>query len=138
MTVTIDVSPSSPIAGTPVTFTITASDPDAGYMGLPGYDDGCYGDFGDGTHPSGGVCDRPRLAVACPFRYGPWTPPAKHSVQKTYTVTHTYSNAGSYQVIFRFNSSSDPNLDPCHDPYRNYREMSVTVNVGGAPVPTAT
>jgi hypothetical protein len=138
MTVTIVVSPSSPIAGGPVTFTITASDPDSTYMGRPGLDDGCSGDFGDGNRPvipdtCGGI-----TKVLCPpAPHGPWTPPARHSVQKTYTVTHTYGKAGTYQARFTLQSIGDPSY--CgNDPYANYRESDLTVNVSSAPTSAPT
>jgi hypothetical protein len=138
LTVTITVSPSSPIAGEPVTFTITASDPDSTYMGRPGIDDGCSAGFGDGAiSVSPDTCGGISPVFCPPLPHGPWTPPAKHSVQKTYTVTHTYGKAGTYQAGFALQSIGDPTY--CgYDPYANYRESDLTVNVSSAPTSAPT
>jgi hypothetical protein len=133
--VSIVISTPYPTAGQPVTFVVTASDPDAPNIhawGTPSW--------GDHTSPVVG------FALCITPAYGGWSPPPKRSGTEQFTFTHTYAEPGSY--TFRIGAQSDsgaPWQTRClvADPYESVEHASKTVTVGAAstespsPRPTA-
>jgi hypothetical protein len=126
--------------GEPVTFFVTATDPDARWFW------GVSQDFGD---PGGAVAiDGSRwTADADPNycavqKYGPWTPPPRQPSSESLGnppekgVTHTYSAPGTYRVRFAFRSGSTE----CglHEPYGSFGETSLDVSVQPAETTTTT
>jgi hypothetical protein len=126
LTIQVTFSPSQPVAGQPVTFHITASDPDA-YISHHGVD------FGDAMTAM--------LAPAAYWtpHYGPWTPPAPHPDRKTFDEQHVYSAPGTYTMTARAWSANDI-PGGTFGPYDSGGEAwTVQVVVGGsAPSSTTT
>ena len=92
MTVEVTVEPATPVAGQPMVFHITLTDPDGvSYDGTT---------FNFGNSGIGGSTPE-----AC-AKFGPWDPPARDpaSATKTLDVTHTYFEAGSYTATFFFDA----------------------------------
>lgn len=95
----VSVEPATPTRGEKVTFTLHAGDPDTfipteescGGRRAP---DGSFA-FGDGA-VDGCVAD---CAAPGP-RYGPWTPPPPTPGDATFTLEHTYPNAGTFTADF--------------------------------------
>jgi hypothetical protein len=137
MQTTISVNPQNPQPGQQVTFTITATDPDASQISL---DNARFGDEGpsispgSAAQPSGYFLWEIRGQTTSNGRqaYGPWDPPAAVSGTKTFTVTHTYSAAGTYQADFNMSSACPQTPPGVGDPYANTAYQTVTVTVGQA------
>ena len=125
LTIQVTFSPSQPVAGQPVTFHITASDPDA-YIGHHGVD------FGDA------MTAMLAPAAYCDARYGPWTPPAPHPDRETFDEQHVYSAPGTYTMTAV--AWSENYILGCTDgPYDSTAHSAVEVVVGGsAPSSTTT
>jgi hypothetical protein len=100
-------------AGEPVTVTVTLHDGDATPNGL-------YGSWGDGTGVPAPTCKEPQ-------RYGPWTPPAKSGGTRTWTLHHTYSNAGTFTVTLIGISGT------CGNPYGGRVTTTLTIHIDPAP-----
>lgn len=120
--VQISISPIQPRAGQPVTFTITAVDPDAAPV--------VAGDEGPGACNPPGYGDDPvgRCIAGClaPEMYGPWTPPPRQRGERKVMYSHTYARAGDYNAMFYFRSGNGP----CgYDPYSNDGDTPITVHV---------
>jgi hypothetical protein len=121
-------SPASPSAGEPVTFHVTASDPDDSPVQT------CNVSYGDGQNI---VCDPIELMDPdhhCPKQYGPWTPPARNPGSLDTTDQHTYQQPGSYDVTYTVHSGSYCNSDP----YASSATVKTTVIVAPNPGPPAT
>jgi hypothetical protein len=92
MTVEVNIEPAAPVAGRPMVFHITLTDPDGvSYDGTT---------FNFGNSGIGGSTPEPCA------KFGPWDPPAPDpaSATKTTDVTHTYFEAGSYTATFVFDA----------------------------------
>lgn len=92
MTVEVTVEPAAPVAGQPLVFHVTLSDPDGvSYNGTT---------FNYGN---GGVAGSTPNPCA---KYGPWDPPAPDlaSATETIDVGHTYFEAGTYTATFLFDA----------------------------------
>jgi len=104
--------------GEPVSFRISATDPDAAVDGVPN----CAATFGeDGER---GPC---RSQPSCPTnsQYGPWSPPPRQAGSYSGEVTHTYSAPGFYTVTVYVNANG-----VCgHNPYRSQAEASTSITV---------
>lgn len=100
-------------AGQPVSVTVSLSDGDAPPVGA-------FGSWGDGSGVPAPSCNTPQ-------RYGPWTPPARSGGSKTWTVTHTYSKAGTYTVSIIGISGA------CGNPYGGRVSTSITIHIDPAP-----
>lgn len=112
-TVSIHYSPQDPVAGDTVNFTVTYSDPDTSVApcgsvqtGTP-LSQGCAVDY-----------------AACPTRYGPWDPPARHPGSNTLTYTVKYDKAQDYTFSVDYGVGT-----PCYDPYQGHATGSITVPV---------
>lgn len=114
-TVSIKTS-SNPTAGTPVTFTVSVSDPDTSVFACGQV---VYGD-GYGSGCSAG-------SAACPTRYGPWDPPATRADSASTTYTHTFDKPGTYTISVEY-----PVGGPCYDPYQSQATGSITISVAAA------
>lgn len=120
-TVSIQYSPTNPVAGGTVTFTVSYSDPDTSVApcgsvqtGTP-LNQGCAVDY-----------------AACPTRYGPWDPPARHPGSNTLTYPVKYESSGSYTFSVDYAVGT-----PCYDPYQGHATGSTTVTVGPSPPTTS-
>lgn len=107
MTLDLRWSPANPEIGQAVTFTLTASDPDA-----PA--DGFFQSYGFGD---GGALIADDFPEECD-RYGPWSLPAPKPGRWVATYTHTYSRTGTFQAWFT-RSSRTPGLPGCVDKERD-------------------
>lgn len=119
-TVSIQYTPSSPVAGDTVTFTVSYSDPDTSvapcgevHTGTP-MNSGCSVDY-----------------KACATRYGAWDPPSKQPGSNTLTYSVYYKSTGSYTFSVDYAIGT-----PCYDPYQSNAAGSVTVVVGSASAST--
>jgi hypothetical protein len=138
MTVSVRFTPSHPHVGEPVTFFVTADDPDGGWYW------GVSQDFGD---PKGAVAidgssfdpeNQPNYCADA--KYGPWTPPPKQRQTSTLGnppergVSHTYAAPGTYTVRFAFRT--DSTACGLHEPYGSFGEESLQVVVQGSTTTT--
>ena len=120
MTVNVSVEP-APVAGQPVVFHMTLSDPDGVSY------DGTNFNFGNS-----GIAGSTPEACA---KFGPWDPPARDpaSATKTLDVTHTYFEAGTYTATFRFDAGPFDCVDSVTGrgdrPYASSATGTVTVQV---------
>jgi hypothetical protein len=92
MMVEVTIQPAAPVAGQPMVFHITLTDPDGvSYNGTT---------FNFGNSGIGGSTPAPCA------KFGPWDPPAPDPVSATKTtdVTHTYFDAGTYTATFTFDA----------------------------------
>ena len=124
MTVEVSVAPASPIAGQPVVFHLTLTDPDGvSYNGT---------NFNFGNSGIGGSTPAPCA------KFGPWDPPARDpaSATETVDVTHTYFEAGSYTATFAFDAGPFDCVDSVTGrgdrPYASSATGTVTVVVAPA------
>ncbi len=124
MTVEVTVEPATPVAGQPMVFHITLTDPDGvSYDGT---------NFNFGNSGIGGSTPE-----AC-AKFGPWDPPARDpaSATQTVNVTHTYFDAGSYSATFFFDAGPFDCVDSVTGrgdrPYASSATGTVTVVVGPA------
>jgi hypothetical protein len=121
--VTVATSAEQAVAGQPFTFTVKATDLDAQPVFCEVYD------LGDGTKKGaiGTPCEAggPEVEPCQTNRFGPWTPPTRKGGVFEYTLTHTYTTAGTYTVKF-FSYSEDGGT--CH-PYGSTKttQMQLTV-----------
>ena len=122
MTVAVTVEPAAPIAGQPMVFHITLTDPDGvSYDGT---------NFHFGNSGIGGSTPE-----AC-AKFGPWDPPAldPSSATQTVNVTHTYFEAGTYTATFSFDAGPFDCVDSVTGrgdrPYASSATGTVTVQVG--------
>jgi hypothetical protein len=121
MTVEVTVEPASPVAGRPMVFHITLTDPDGVSY------DGTTFNFGN----SGIGGSTPETCA----KFGPWDPPAPDPalVTKTTDVTHTYFEAGSYTASFFFDAGPFDCVDSVTGrgdrPYASSATGTVTVQV---------
>ena len=125
MTVEATVAPASPVAGQPVVFHITLTDPDGvSYNGT---------NFDFGNSGLGETTPEPCA------RFGPWDPPARDpaSAVETMDLTHTYFEAGSYKATFLFDAGPFACVDSVTGrgdrPYASTATGTVTVQVSPAP-----
>jgi plastocyanin len=111
---TVSVTPTSASAavGEPVSFTATATDPDASVA----CDDVYYGDGVD-------IGSAARLRR----QFGRWVPPAKQQGQETKTYSHTFDKAGTYTVIVNFHSGD--NCSENYNPYSSDGHAALTITV---------
>jgi hypothetical protein len=124
MTVEVSIEPAAPVAGQPMAFHITLTDPDGVSY------DGTTFNFGNsgigGSTP--GTC----------AKFGPWDPPAPDpaSATKTLDVGHTYLEPGSYKATFLFDAGPFDCVDSVTGrgdrPYASSATGTVTVDVGPA------
>jgi hypothetical protein len=124
MTVDVTVEPAAPIAGQPMVFHITLTDPDGvSYDGTT---------FNFGNSGIGGSTPE-----AC-AKFGPWDPPARDpaAALKTLNVGHTYFEAGSYTATFLFDAGpfdcADSVTGRGDRPYASSATGTVTVVVSPA------
>ena len=124
MTVAVTVEPAAPIAGQPMVFHITLTDPDGvSYDGT---------NFNFGNSGIGGSTPE-----AC-AKFGPWDPPAldPSSATQTVNVTHTYFEAGTYTATFFFDAGPFDCIDSVTGrgdrPYASSATGTVTVEVSAA------
>jgi hypothetical protein len=96
--ISIDHAPMNPTVGEVVTVTVKLSDADAPVFGSSL--NGTWGDDGLGLIPP----------LTCgPAPHGGWTPPDPTAGSESFTFTHVYSEAGTFDVGFAGSSSSgDP------------------------------
>jgi hypothetical protein len=124
MAVEVTVEPAAPVAGQPMVFHITLTDPDGVSY------DGTTFNFGD----SGIGGSSPETCA----RFGPWDPPALDpaSAIKTTDVGHTYFEAGSYTATFFYDAGPFDCVDSVTGrgdrPYASSATGTVTVQVGPA------
>jgi hypothetical protein len=122
MTVAVTVEPAAPIAGQPMVFHITLTDPDGVSY------DGTTFNFGN----SGIGGSTPETCA----KFGPWDPPAidPSSATQTVNVTHTYFEAGTYTATFLFDAGPFDCVDSVTGrgdrPYASSATGTVTVQVG--------
>jgi hypothetical protein len=122
MTVAVTVEPAAPIAGQPMVFHITLTDPDGVSY------DGTTFNFGN----SGIGGSTPETCA----KFGRWDPPAldPSSATQTVTVTHTYFEAGTYPATFFFDAGPFDCIDSVTGrgdrPYASSATGTVTVQVG--------
>lgn len=121
MAVQVSTEPASPVAGQPMVFHITLTDPDGvSYDGT---------NFNFGNSGIGGSTPE-----AC-AKFGPWDPPAPDpaSATQTVNVTHTYYEAGSYTATFAFDAGPFDCVDSVTGrgdrPYASSATATVTVVV---------
>lgn len=124
MAVQVTAEPASPVAGQPMVFHITLTDPDGVSF------DGTIFNFG--TSGIGGSTPE-----AC-AKFGPWDPPERDpaAATQTVTVTHTYFEAGTYTATFSFDAGPFDCVDSVTGrgdrPYASSATGSVTVVVSAA------
>ncbi|HET7721650.1 MAG TPA: PKD domain-containing protein [Acidimicrobiales bacterium] len=118
------IEPASPVAGQPMVFHITLTDPDGvSYDGT---------NFNFGNSGIGGSTPEPCT------KFGPWDPPARDpaSATQTVNVTHTYFEAGSYTATFFFDAGPFDCVDSVTGrgdrPYASSATGTVTVQVAPA------
>lgn len=122
MTVEVTVEPATPVAGQPMVFRITLTDPDG-----VSYD---ATNFNFGNSGIGGSTPE-----AC-TKFGPWDPPARDPATATQTVnvSHTYFEAGTYTATFFFDAGPFDCVDSVTGrgdrPYASSATGTVTVVVG--------
>jgi len=125
--VSIKVTPEHPVVGEEVTVVVTASDEDAPHIGF----------YMGSSWESDVVLGTP---LACRRAYGPWTPPHPKAGRGEITYKHTYSKAGTFQVVvFGLSSSGSPwHEGYCYfnDPYGGETGAEVIVQVSEAPTPS--
>lgn len=131
MTLQLAWSPQKPVVGQPVTFTLTASDPDAP---APGGSSSLS--FGDGSALVADAAPPP----ACD-RYGPWSVPAPEAGRWVRTYTHIYQATGTYTAAFS-ETSMTPGLPGCvdaqralGDPWASALTIRTPITVANPPVP---
>lgn len=124
MTVEVAVEPAAPVAGQPMVFHITLTDPDGvSYDGT---------NFNFGNSGIGGSTPEPCA------KFGPWDPPARDpaSATETMDVTHTYFEAGTYTATFFFDAGpfdcTDSVTGRGDRPYASSATGTVTVQVSPA------
>lgn len=124
MAVQVATEPASPVAGQPMVFHLTLTDPDGvSYDGT---------NFNFGNSGIGGSTPE-----AC-AKFGPWDPPARDpaSATQTVNVTHTYFAAGTYTATFFFDAGPFDCVDSVTGrgdrPYASSATGTVTVQVGPA------
>ena len=124
MTVQVTIEPASPVAGQPMVFHITLTDPDGvSYDGT---------NFNFGNSGIGGSTPEPCT------KFGPWDPPARDpaSATQTVNVTHTYFEAGSYTATFFFDAGPFDCVDSVTGrgdrPYASSATGTVSVQVAPA------
>lgn len=116
MTIEVCITPDPAVAGEPVTFEVTYSDPDA-----PIDDNGCG--VSEPAFEGGGTAT---CAVSCAAPpASPTTVPAPEPGRLTTTYTHVYEKPGVYEVTFSARSGHD--CEP--NPYASTGEASVQVTV---------
>ena len=125
MTVEVTVEPASPVAGQPVVFRITLTDPDGvSYNGT---------NFNFGNSGIGESTPEPCA------KFGPWGPPARDpaSATETMDVTHTSFEPGSYTATFLFDAGPFACVDSATGrgdrPYASSATGTVTVQVSPTP-----
>lgn len=114
MAVTVTASPAHPAVGETVTFSVTASDPDAAID--PG---GCGRHHAFGDEHSGTTC-APSCASPDPATT---FQPVPGRVQETFT--HAYAAAGTFTAVFDYHSGGECTGDP----YASSGEATITVTV---------
>ena len=121
MAVQVTIEPASPVAGQPMVFHITLTDPDGvSYDGT---------NFNFGNSGIGGSTPE-----AC-AKFGPWDPPALDPASATQTmdVTHTYFDPGTYTATFFFDAGPFDCVDSITGrgdrPYASSATGTVTVQV---------
>jgi hypothetical protein len=124
MTVQVVVEPAAPVAGQPMVFHITLTDPDGvSYDGT---------NFNFGNSGIGGSTPEPCA------KFGPWDPPARDpaSATETMDITHTYFEAGTYTATFVFDAGpfdcTDSVTGRGDRPYASSATGTVTVQVSPA------
>lgn len=124
MTVAVTAEPASPVAGAPMVFHLTLTDPDGvSYDGTT---------FNFGNSGIGGSSPEPCT------KYGPWDPPARDPASATQTmdVVHTYYEAGTYTATFFFDAGPFDCVDSVTGrgdrPYASSATGTVTVVVAPA------
>lgn len=124
MTVQVAIEPASPVAGQPMVFHLTLTDPDGvSYDGT---------NFNFGNSGIGGSTPE-----AC-AKFGPWDPPARDpaSATQTVNVTHTYFAPGTYTATFFFDAGPFDCVDSVTGrgdrPYASSATGTVTVQVSPA------
>jgi serine/threonine protein kinase len=120
------ISPSSPVVGDLVTFTVVVSDPVADVFapGCIAFETPCL----PGTEPSTGQPSTSLLTKvrfespdSTPTAHGRWTPPLPSPGTDTYTYSHTYRTAGTFDYYFGYSASnSQASTVPGTDPYLGY------------------
>jgi len=136
LTVDIKYSPADPHPGDVVTFTVTATDPDASHFPQMCDD---YGDhIGNGCISGVTFDDDPY----CAPMYGPWDPPPRKLGEESLGnppgtgVTHIYTAPGTYTVTFSFGSAAT--MCRFAGPYASRGTGTVTVSVRPADTTTTT
>jgi hypothetical protein len=136
LTVDIKYSPAEPHPGDVVTFTVTATDPDASH-----FPEMCE-NFGEGT--KGGCISGVALDSDpyCGPMFGPWDPPARKLGNESLGnppgagVTHAYASPGTYAVTFSFGSAAT--FCGYAGPYASRGSGTVSVMVVPADTTTST
>jgi hypothetical protein len=121
MTVEVTIEPAAPVAGQPMVFHITLTDPDGVSY------DGTTFNFGNSGigESSPGACTK----------FGPWAPPAPDpaAATKSTDVGHTYLEAGTYTATFFFDAGPFDCVDSVTGrgdrPYASSATGTVTVVV---------
>jgi len=127
----ITITPEHPVVGEEVTIVVTASDEDAPHIGF----------YLGSSWESDAVLGTP---LACRNAFGPWSPPEPKSGRGEITYKHTYSKAGTFQiVVFALSSSGSPWHEGfCYwsDPYGGEESAHATIEVSDGPIssPTST
>lgn len=121
MTVGVAIEPAAPVAGEPMVFHLTLTDPDGvSYDGTT---------FNFGNSGIGGSTPEPCT------KFGPWDPPAPDpaTATKTLEVSHTYFEEGSYTATFFFDAGPFDCVDSVTGrgdrPYASSATGTVTVQV---------
>lgn len=124
MTVQVTIEPAAPVAGQPMVFHLTLTDPDGvSYDGT---------NFNFGNSGIGGSTPEPCA------KFGPWDPPARDpaSATQTLNVTHTYFEAGTYTATFAFDAGPFDCVDSVTGrgdrPYASSATGTLTVTVSPA------
>ena len=107
------ISPSSPTVGETVTFTATATDPDA--------QPNCCAIIIDGQRFGEDI------SRSCPTRYGAWDTPARDGGSETYSMEFVFDEAGTHTVKFVTTSG-----DTCKHPYGGKATMTIEFVVNPA------
>lgn len=121
MTVEVTVEPATPVAGQPMVFHLTLTDPDGVSYNGTTFNYGNGGVAGSTPHPCA--------------KYGPWDPPAPDpsSATRAVDIGHTYFEAGTYTATFLFDAGpfdcTDSVTGRGDRPYASSATGTVTVTV---------
>jgi hypothetical protein len=114
MTIQATWTPQTPRAGQPVTFNVTASDPDASPVREGACGTGSGVTFGDGGARQPTSCNAP-----CPGQSG-----SSSAGSANFTYTHTYAAPGFYTVSMTYSSGNR-----CGTPGASVQTLNFNVTV---------